>query len=411
MRCWPSPSVAVAGQVRQLGDEDLALLAEGAGHQRDQVALGGVAWPSSRRCRSSRRRGARARAAAAAGGPAGSRSSTPSAAPSTAASASASTRLLGVDGQPLAGLGRRGQRGVGHAATLRPGSGRAGSVARARVPARARHCPGAAARRRPPVPGAGAVPHDPRAAAADGRPARRRRRVALGPGPSARAAARRPRRRAGPGPVGPGRRRAARGAARGGPPVARARHRRRAARPRARLAAGLRGRPRGAAPAGSGRATAELLAVAFPSGWPPRLRAGADLPALHAPVADGERLRAASGALTEALLTKGRTSSTCGGWTRTAGSTATRPPPTPHRTAVPPPEQWWLRVERQTVLAAAAPRPRAVPHPAAPGAADVPVRGAARHAVRGAVASMSDQALAYKGLGEVRDDLLAWLAG
>lgn len=74
----------------------------------------------------------------------------------------------------------------------------------------------------------------------------------------------------------------------------------------------------------------------------------------------------------------------------------------------PPPQDWWLRVERQTSLplphldrALFLIRPHLVP---------LPSLGAGQRAVlHDAVASMSDEALAYKGLTEVRDDLLAWL--
>ena len=54
---------------------------------------------------------------------------------------------------------------------------------------------------------------------------------------------------------------------------------------------------------GAGRAS--LLHVAFPSHWRPERRAGASLLELHGPVADGERLRAASVALTRAMRRKG----------------------------------------------------------------------------------------------------------
>jgi hypothetical protein len=54
---------------------------------------------------------------------------------------------------------------------------------------------------------------------------------------------------------------------------------------------------------GAGRAS--LLQVAFPSHWPPERRAGASLLELHGPVADGGRLRAASVALTRAIVRKG----------------------------------------------------------------------------------------------------------
>ena len=159
---------------------------------------------------------------------------------------------------------------------------------------------------------------------------------------------------------------------------------------------------------GPGRLTAELLAVAFPSGWPPRLRAGADLAALHAPVADGARLRAASGALSEALLTKGPFAQHV--WGLDPDGRLDRDPSAPDAAAhgCPAPERWWLRVERQTSLplphldrALFLIRPHLVPLTS--------LLPAQRRAVHDAVASMSPQALAYKGLTEVRDDLLAWL--
>ena len=42
IRCWPELVVLVGGEVRELGDEDLALLAERAGDERDVGALGDV---------------------------------------------------------------------------------------------------------------------------------------------------------------------------------------------------------------------------------------------------------------------------------------------------------------------------------------------------------------------------------
>lgn len=159
---------------------------------------------------------------------------------------------------------------------------------------------------------------------------------------------------------------------------------------------------------GPARATCELLAVAFPSGWPPRERAGADLPALHAPVADGERLRAASAALSEALLVKGPFSQHV--WGLDPDGRLDRDPSAPDAAphGCPPPQQWWLRVERQTSLPLPALdralfliRPHLVPL--------TQLDGEQRRVLHDAVASMSREALAYKGLTEVRDDLLAWL--
>lgn len=162
--------------------------------------------------------------------------------------------------------------------------------------------------------------------------------------------------------------------------------------------------------AGPGRATCELLAVAFPSGWPPRQRAGADLTVLHGPVADGERLRAAGPALSEALLTKGPYAQHV--WGLDPDGRLDRDPSAPDAAGhgCPPPDRWWLRVERQTSLPLPTLgrtlfliRPFLVPLPS--------LDGPQRRAVHDAVASMSPAALAYKGLTDVREDLLAWLAG
>ena len=159
---------------------------------------------------------------------------------------------------------------------------------------------------------------------------------------------------------------------------------------------------------GPGRASAELLAVAFPSGWPPGLRAGADLPTLHAPVADGARLGAASAALSEAMLTKGPYAQHV--WGLDPDGRLDRDPSAPDAAphGCPPPERWWLRVERQTSL----PLPalgRALflirPHLTPLTALDV----TQRRTLHEAVASMSPGALTYKGLVDVREDLLAWL--
>lgn len=157
-----------------------------------------------------------------------------------------------------------------------------------------------------------------------------------------------------------------------------------------------------------GSLSAELLAVAFPSGWPPRERAGADLATLHAPVADGARLRAASPALTEALLTKGPLEQAV--WGLDPSGRLDRDPSAadaePH--TCPPPGQWWLRVERQTSIPLPA-LDRALflirPHllPLTSLTADQ------RRVLHDAVASMSAEALAYKGIAGVRDALLAWL--
>ena len=160
---------------------------------------------------------------------------------------------------------------------------------------------------------------------------------------------------------------------------------------------------------GAGELRAELLAVAFPSGWPPRRRAGAGLRELHAPVAEGERLQRAAPALTEALLTKGPLRQHV--WGLDPDGRLDRDPSAPdapHGPVPSDPAEWWLRVERQT----STPLPtlgRALftirPHL-------VPLRELApeqRRTLADAVASLSPEARHYKGITAVADDLVAWL--
>jgi dimethylamine monooxygenase subunit A len=159
---------------------------------------------------------------------------------------------------------------------------------------------------------------------------------------------------------------------------------------------------------GPGELAAELLAVAFPSGWPVRARGGASLGELHGPVADGEVLRTATPALSEALLVKGPFVQHV--WGLNPTGRLDRDPLAPDREppSCPPPERWWLRVERQTTLPLPALgralfciRPYLQPL--------VALSPEQRGVLREAVASMSPEALAYKGIAEVRDDLVAWL--
>ena len=156
------------------------------------------------------------------------------------------------------------------------------------------------------------------------------------------------------------------------------------------------------------RATCELLAVAFPSGWPPRERAGADLVRLHAPVADGDRLRAASRALSEAALTKGPYRQHV--WGFEPDGRLDRDPSAPDATGYgcPDPAHWWMRVEAQTTIplphlsrALFLIRPYLVPL--------VDLAAGQRHTLAAAVASMSPAALDYKGIAQIRDNMINWL--
>ena len=159
---------------------------------------------------------------------------------------------------------------------------------------------------------------------------------------------------------------------------------------------------------GPGTLVAELLAVAFPSGWPPRLRAGASLEQLHAPVADGERLRRASPALSEALLTKGPYLQHV--WGLDPSGRLDRDPSAPDAAlpSRPPPEQWWLRVERQTSLplgdrALFTIRPYLTP------VAALPARQ--RLVLADALRSMSPASLAYKNVPVGLADWLSSASG
>ncbi len=159
---------------------------------------------------------------------------------------------------------------------------------------------------------------------------------------------------------------------------------------------------------GAGELRAELLAVAFPSGWPPRERAGASLLELHAPVAEGQRLQRAAPALTEALLTKGPLRQHV--WGLDPDGQLDRDPsasdvPLRH---CPAPGDWWLRVERQTSVplphlarALFTIRPHLVPLTA--------LARDQRAVLAAAIASMGPEARRYKGISEVADDLVAWL--
>ncbi len=154
---------------------------------------------------------------------------------------------------------------------------------------------------------------------------------------------------------------------------------------------------------GPGALAAELLAVAFPSGWPPRQRLGASLDDLHAPVADGERLRRASPALSEALLAKGPYLQHV--WGLDPSGRLDRDPSAPDAdtTPRPPPDQWWLRVERQTSLplgdrALFTIRPFLTPLTA--------LTSEQRAVLASAVRSMSPASRAYKGVPNGLEDWL-----
>lgn len=161
---------------------------------------------------------------------------------------------------------------------------------------------------------------------------------------------------------------------------------------------------------GPGRASVELACVTFPTGWSPRERAGADHLSLHAPVADNERLLAAGPALTEALLTKGPFVQHAWGIASDARLDFDPLAPDAAIGGWPRPSDAVLRVERQT-------------------SRGLPDLGRALFTIRlyrtrlrdldrvtgqaatlaAALASMSDASADYKGLADVRDELVRYL--
>lgn len=154
---------------------------------------------------------------------------------------------------------------------------------------------------------------------------------------------------------------------------------------------------------------AELLHVCFPSAWDPAARAGADFAALHAPVPHGEVLRRSAPQLVRAMVARGP-------FVRYVWSLATdaRLDRNPRRHgelhAAVAPAALWFRVERQTVLPL--PELRRALFTIRVYMAPLPsvLTGAERRrTLAAAVASMDEALLAYKGIGQGRDELLAWL--
>lgn len=159
---------------------------------------------------------------------------------------------------------------------------------------------------------------------------------------------------------------------------------------------------------------ASMLHVAFPSHWAPNERGGASLAELHGPVADGERLRAASAALMRAIVNKGPFERFV--WSLNPTSSLDRHPRALGSAGRPPGpgdaiERSWFRVERQTTL----PFPdhglalfaiRVLVAPLAQVLAVAPGRAATLAA---SIRSMSEPVRAYKGVADEADAVLATL--
>jgi dimethylamine monooxygenase subunit A len=152
------------------------------------------------------------------------------------------------------------------------------------------------------------------------------------------------------------------------------------------------------------------LCVALPSHWAPEHKIGQHFASVHAPVADNQLLLQAADALTKLVTGSDR-------WERFVWNVTDNPRLHAHPAHVSP-ERWqhtrvqdsWFRTERQTFI----PVPNArlavftIAVDVQPLAQALPTATHAQ-ALRDALASMSDNVLAYRGLGTVRDPLLAWL--
>lgn len=160
----------------------------------------------------------------------------------------------------------------------------------------------------------------------------------------------------------------------------------------------------------------QWLCVCVPSHWAPEEKIGLDFAAVHAPVADNKLLLSASPHLVR-LATSGE----CWErfvWTVTPSARYDQHPRRHQREPWPTAQDsaafahgLWLRAERQTFFPVPGTRQSVFnirvmlqPLPEAVAAA-----GSARK-LHDALASMSDEVLAYKGLAPARDRLLSWLA-
>lgn len=158
-------------------------------------------------------------------------------------------------------------------------------------------------------------------------------------------------------------------------------------------------------------ATIPWLAVALPSHWAPETKVGRHFAEVHAPVADNKLIVGASAALTRMVTGPERWERFV--WTITPHTRLHAHPKHVDETrwlTVPVAQGWW-RSERQTFIPVPAQRQAVftihVEVEALASAIDTPERAARVH---DAVATMSAEVLAYRGLTPVRDALLGWLA-
>jgi hypothetical protein len=158
--------------------------------------------------------------------------------------------------------------------------------------------------------------------------------------------------------------------------------------------------------------TVPWLAVTLPSHWAPEEKVGRHFAVVHAPVADNQLLLKAADSLVGLVADAGSR------WERFVWTVTDHPRLHAHPQRIDHP-RWrstpiaraWWRSEHQTFI----PLPDlsqaiftiGVDVVPLAEALTTPARAAALH---GAIASMSEAVLAYRGLGAVREELLAWLA-
>ncbi len=149
---------------------------------------------------------------------------------------------------------------------------------------------------------------------------------------------------------------------------------------------------------------AEALSVAFASGWDPAHKIGRPLFEIHAPVAEGDALRAASDNLARAMVRKGPFLRYV--WTIADSDALARPPA--QRVVAARPDALWFRCERQVTLPLAAlDRSLFLIRVFVAPLAEVAGDAVRRALLASALASMSDEVVRYKGLESVREVLTA----
>ena len=156
------------------------------------------------------------------------------------------------------------------------------------------------------------------------------------------------------------------------------------------------------------------LAVCLPSHWAPEEKLGRHFTEVHAPVADNALLLKATEGLMRVVTGPER-------WERFVWNVSDHPRLHAHPARVDP-QRWqhtpvpqaWFRSERQTFipLQGAGGSPQAVftIHVQVQPLVQALASPSHAHTLHEAVASMSPAVLAYRSLGGVRDELLAWLA-